>query len=111
MKLYEYMAYELLEKIQNREITIEEVVYQVYERIEETDDKLHSFVHLSKEKAVNRAQQLDINVKNGKSIGKLYGLPMGVKDLICIKDSPTTCGSKILQDYIPVMVQLIIHGI
>jgi aspartyl-tRNA(Asn)/glutamyl-tRNA(Gln) amidotransferase subunit A len=101
MKLYEYMAYELIEKIKNKEITIEEVIQRVYERIEETDDKLHSFVHLSKEKAINKAQQLDKNIKNGSSIGKLYGLPIGVKDLICIKDSPTTCGSKILQNYYP----------
>ncbi|MHA2280792.1 MAG: Asp-tRNA(Asn)/Glu-tRNA(Gln) amidotransferase subunit GatA [Promethearchaeota archaeon] len=101
MKLYEYMAYELLEKIKNRELAIEEVVQQVYERIEETEDKLHSFVHLSKEKAIDKAQKLDKEIKNGKSIGKLYGLPLGVKDLICIKDSPTTCGSKILQNYFP----------
>ncbi|MHA1931757.1 MAG: Asp-tRNA(Asn)/Glu-tRNA(Gln) amidotransferase subunit GatA [Promethearchaeota archaeon] len=101
MKLYEYMAYELIEKIKNREFTVEEVIQRVYERIEETDDKLHSFVHLSKEKAINKAQQLDIKITNGKSIGKLYGLPIGVKDLICIKDSPTTCGSKILHNYIP----------
>jgi len=101
MKLYEYMAYELLEKIKNREITIEEVIQQVYLRIEETEDKLHSFVHLSKEKALNKAQKLDKKIKNGKPTGKLYGLPIGVKDLICIKDSPTTCGSKILQNYYP----------
>ena len=101
MKLYEYMAYELIEKIKNREITIEEVIQRIYERIEETDDRLHSFVHLSKEKAINKAHHLDKNIKNGKAIGKLHGLPIGVKDLICIKDSPTTCGSKILQDYFP----------
>lgn len=101
MKLYEYMAYELLEKIKDREITIEEVIHQVYERIEETEDKLHSFVHLSKDEAINKAQKLDKKIKNGKAIGKFYGVPIGVKDLICIKDSPTTCGSKILQNYIP----------
>jgi len=101
MKLYEYMAYELLEKIKNREITIEEVIQQVYLRIEETEDKLHSFVHLSKEKALNKAQKLDKKIKNGKPTGKLYGLPIGVKDIICIKESPTTCGSKILQNYYP----------
>ncbi|MFX0028247.1 MAG: Asp-tRNA(Asn)/Glu-tRNA(Gln) amidotransferase subunit GatA, partial [Candidatus Hermodarchaeota archaeon] len=38
---------------------------------------------------------------NGKLLGKLYGLPFGIKDLICIKNSPTTCGSMILEGYIP----------
>ncbi|MFX1522313.1 MAG: Asp-tRNA(Asn)/Glu-tRNA(Gln) amidotransferase subunit GatA [Promethearchaeota archaeon] len=101
MKLYEYMAYELIEKIKNNEITIENVIQRVYERIEETDHKIHSFVYLSKEKAITKAQKLDDNLKNGRNIGKLYGLPIAVKDLICIKDSPTTCGSKILQNYYP----------
>ncbi|MBA7678424.1 hypothetical protein ES703_86699 [subsurface metagenome] len=60
MKLYEYMAYEIIEKIKSKEITIEELIYQIYERIEKTEDKLHSFVHLSKEKALNKAKQLDV---------------------------------------------------
>ncbi|MHA2326206.1 MAG: Asp-tRNA(Asn)/Glu-tRNA(Gln) amidotransferase subunit GatA, partial [Promethearchaeota archaeon] len=101
MKLYEYMAYELIDKIVNREVTIEEVIQRVYERIEETDEIIHSFVHLSKEKAIIKAQQLDKNIETGKPVGKLYGLPVGVKDLICIKNSPTTCGSKILEGYLP----------
>ncbi|MFW9941702.1 MAG: Asp-tRNA(Asn)/Glu-tRNA(Gln) amidotransferase subunit GatA [Candidatus Thorarchaeota archaeon] len=101
MKLYEYMAYELIEKIKNKEITIEELIYQFYERIEKTEDKLHSFVHLSKEKALNKAKQLDEKLNKGKSVGRLYGVPIGIKDLICIKDSPTTCGSKILEGYYP----------
>ncbi|MFW9866676.1 MAG: Asp-tRNA(Asn)/Glu-tRNA(Gln) amidotransferase subunit GatA [Candidatus Thorarchaeota archaeon] len=101
MKLYEYMAYELIEKIKNKEIKIEETIQHVYERIENTDSKLHSFVHLSKEKALKKAKYLDMKLKKGESIGRLYGLPVGIKDLICIKDSPTTCGSKILYDYKP----------
>ncbi|MFX1480805.1 MAG: amidase, partial [Promethearchaeota archaeon] len=101
MKFYEYMAYELIEKIKNKEIKIEETIQQVYERIENTDDKLHSFVHLSKDRALKKANYLDLKLKKGESIGRLYGLPVGIKDLICIKDSPTTCGSKILYDYKP----------
>ena len=101
MRLHEYMAFELREKIENREITIEEVIQQTFERIEKTERKLHSFVHLTKEKAINRAKRLDKELKLGKSIGKLFGLPIGIKDLICIKDTPTTCGSKILEAYSP----------
>ncbi|MFX0082370.1 MAG: Asp-tRNA(Asn)/Glu-tRNA(Gln) amidotransferase subunit GatA [Candidatus Hodarchaeota archaeon] len=101
MKLYEYMAYELIEKIKSNEITIEELLHQTYERIENTEDKLHSFVHLSKEKALNKAKELDEKLNKGKSVGRLYGVPIGIKDLICIKNSPTTCGSKILEGYYP----------
>ena len=95
------MGYELIQKIKNREITVQEVIQQIYERIEETEEFLHSFVHLSKNKALKRAKKLDIHLKNNKVLGKAFGLPVGVKDLICIKNSPTTCASKILEGYNP----------
>ncbi|MFX1376278.1 MAG: Asp-tRNA(Asn)/Glu-tRNA(Gln) amidotransferase subunit GatA [Promethearchaeota archaeon] len=101
MEFFEYMAYELIEKIKTQEFTIEEVIQQTFQLIEETDKDLHSFVHLHKTRALDKAKILDKNLNRGKSIGKLYGLPFGIKDLICIKDSPTTCGSKILEGYIP----------
>ncbi len=101
MEIYNYMGYELIEKIRSKEITIQEVIQQTYERIEETEELLHSFVYLSKERALKRAKNLDAQLKNGKTTGKVLGLPIGVKDLICIKDSPTTCGSKILEEYRP----------
>ena len=101
MKFYEYMAYELIEKIKTKEFTIEEVIQQSFQRIEETEKKVHSFVHLHKTEALNKAKKLDKKLKEGKSIGKLYGLPFGIKDLICIRNSPTTCGSKILEGYVP----------
>ncbi|MFX0043140.1 MAG: Asp-tRNA(Asn)/Glu-tRNA(Gln) amidotransferase subunit GatA [Candidatus Hodarchaeota archaeon] len=101
MELYNLMGFELIQKIKNREITVQEVIQRTFERIEETEELLHSFVHLSKDKALKRAKKLDAVLKDNKAIGKVFGLPIGVKDLICIKDSPTTCGSKILEDYRP----------
>ena len=101
MKFYEYMAYELVEKIKTKECTIEEVIQESFHQIEETDGFLHSFVHLHKTEALDKAKSLDNNLKKGNTIGKLYGLPLGIKDLICIKNSPTTCGSRILEGYIP----------
>ncbi len=101
MKLYEFMAYELIEKIRNKEISILELIETCYERIEETENILHSFVNLSKEKALLKAKKLDNSLKNDKKIGRLYGTPFANKDLICVRDFPTTCGSKILYNYRP----------
>ena len=101
MELYNFMGFELIEKIKSKEITIQDVIQKTYARIEETEELLHSFVHLSKDKAMKRAKELDAQLRDGKTIGKVFGLPIGVKDLICIKDSPTTCGSKILEGYRP----------
>jgi aspartyl-tRNA(Asn)/glutamyl-tRNA(Gln) amidotransferase subunit A len=101
MKLYEFMAYELIEKIRNKEISILELIETCYERIEETEHILHSFVNLSKEKALEKAKSLDKELNEGNKIGRLNGLPLANKDLICVKNFPTTCSSKILQNYHP----------
>jgi aspartyl-tRNA(Asn)/glutamyl-tRNA(Gln) amidotransferase subunit A len=101
MQIHEYMGYELIEKIKSNELSIQEIIQYYLDRIEETDNLIHSFVHISKEKALKKAKIFEKNLEKGKSIGKLYGLPIAVKDLICIKDSPTTCGSKILEGYYP----------
>jgi len=101
MKFYEYMGYELIEKIKNKELTVQELIKTCFQRIEETEQKLHSFVNLSKEKALEKAKSFDKDLRQGKKIGRLYGLPLANKDLICVKDFPTTCSSKILQNYHP----------
>jgi aspartyl-tRNA(Asn)/glutamyl-tRNA(Gln) amidotransferase subunit A len=101
MNILEYMGYELIEKVKNKEIQIQEIIQFYLDRIEKIDTLLHSFVHVSKEKAISEAKQKDKDLKNGKTIGKLYGVPIAIKDLICIKDSPTTCCSQILEGYNP----------
>jgi aspartyl-tRNA(Asn)/glutamyl-tRNA(Gln) amidotransferase subunit A len=101
MEILNLMAYELIEKIKNKELKIEDIIEQTFNRIEETDDNLHCFVHLSKEKAIDKAKILDKKHATGESIGKLFGLPIAIKDCICVKNSPTTCSSKILEGYKP----------
>lgn len=101
MKLYEYMAYELIEKIRKKEISILELLETCFERIEESEQILHSFVNLSKEKAFEKAKSLDKDLKENKKIGCLYGVPLANKDLICVRNFPTTCCSKILSDFRP----------
>jgi len=98
---YEYMGFELIDKIKNKELSIQEIIQSHYERIKGTEQLIHSFVHLTEEKALKKAKKLDEDLKKGKSIGKLYGLPIANKDLICIKDTPTTCCSEILKGYYP----------
>ena len=95
------MGYELLEKIKNKEITVQDVVQSTYDRIESTDHLLHSYVTLSKNTALEKAKEHDLNLKNSKNIGRLYGLTLANKDLICVSGFPTTCGSKILEGFRP----------
>jgi aspartyl-tRNA(Asn)/glutamyl-tRNA(Gln) amidotransferase subunit A len=101
MKLYEYMGYELIEKVKDRDIKIQGILESCYKRIDEVESQLHSFVNLDKEKSSKKAKTYDENLKKGKKIGKLFGLPLANKDLICVNGFPTTCGSKILEGYRP----------
>ncbi len=101
MKILDYMGYELIEKIKEKEITIQEIIQQTFEIIERTEHLLHSFVHLSKKDSLKKAKEIDTKLSKGKAVGRLYGLPIGIKDLICIKNNPTTCGSKILANFLP----------
>jgi aspartyl-tRNA(Asn)/glutamyl-tRNA(Gln) amidotransferase subunit A len=101
MELSNLMAYELIDKIKNREIAIKDLIQASFDRIEATNRELHSFVSLSKEKALKKAKIYDDKIQKGKNVGELYGLPFANKDLICIKNFPTTCCSKILKGYNP----------
>ncbi|MBD3195664.1 MAG: Asp-tRNA(Asn)/Glu-tRNA(Gln) amidotransferase subunit GatA [Candidatus Lokiarchaeota archaeon] len=101
MKLQNYMAYEIIDEIKREEITIEDVVQSTFENINKTEHKLHSFVNLYRTEALEKAKKLDNKLKNNEPVGDLYGLPLGVKDLICIKNKPVTCASNILEGFKP----------
>jgi len=100
MELYELTAHELLEKIKKREISSEEIVRSVYDRIGHVEDKLHSFVTLTEEEALLQARNIDENVAKGEFCGLLAGIPVAIKDNICVKNIRVTCSSHILENFI-----------
>ncbi|MFX1356159.1 MAG: Asp-tRNA(Asn)/Glu-tRNA(Gln) amidotransferase subunit GatA [Promethearchaeota archaeon] len=101
MELYKYMGYELIEKIRNKEVKVQDIIQEIFRRIDETENQIHSFATLSRDKAHKKAKLYDERLKQGKKVGRIYGLPLANKDLICIKDFPTTCCSKILEGFKP----------
>ncbi len=78
----------------------EDVVKSVLARIEEVDEKLNAYIRVTEDLALKRAIEADKRIKSG-DITPLTGIPIAVKDLICTRGIPTTCGSKILENYIP----------
>jgi aspartyl-tRNA(Asn)/glutamyl-tRNA(Gln) amidotransferase subunit A len=96
MELIELKGWQLREKILNGDVDIIELVKSYLKKIKETDGKIHAYVYFDEEKVIKRAKEL----KNKKK-GKLYGLPISIKDNICVKDEPTTCCSRILKDFSP----------
>ncbi len=104
MELYELTAHELLEKIKKREISSEEIVKSVYNRIGRVEDKLHSYVTLTEEEALLQARNIDEKVAKGElrglPAGRLAGIPVAIKDNICVKNIRVTCSSHILENFI-----------
>ncbi len=94
-------AREISEKIRGHELSAEEYVASVFQRIREADKGLHAFVSLSEASALERAKELDRKLRDGKKVGRLVGVSVAVKDNICTKDLRTTCSSKMLENYLP----------
>jgi aspartyl-tRNA(Asn)/glutamyl-tRNA(Gln) amidotransferase subunit A len=72
-----------------------------YERIAAIDPEIHSFLALTRERAMAQAEKVDAAVKAGDPVGPLAGVPVGIKDVLTVKGVVTTAGSKILQGYRP----------
>jgi aspartyl-tRNA(Asn)/glutamyl-tRNA(Gln) amidotransferase subunit A len=72
-----------------------------FQRIEEVDPLLHAFLFVNRENALERARRLEKERKGKDSYPPLWGIPVAVKDNICTLGIPTTCGSRILEGFIP----------
>lgn len=101
MELTCMTALELGKSIQKREISVEEAVQASLEKIREKEKSIHSFVTVDEEGALKRAAEVQRRIDCGELTGPLAGVPMAVKDNLCTKGLPTTCGSRMLEDFKP----------
>ena len=92
-------ALEYVQEVQNGNISSEDFVAKTLEQINKVDEKLHAFLSVNND-AINQARIIDKKIKSGEKIGSCFGMPISIKDNMCIKDSKTTCGSKMLEDYV-----------
>ncbi|AVP37517.1 Asp-tRNA(Asn)/Glu-tRNA(Gln) amidotransferase subunit GatA [Staphylococcus felis] len=98
-----YESIENLQKmIKNNEIKPSEIVKDIYNAIEETDPTIQSFLALDKDNAIKKAEALDALQEKGQIEGKLFGIPMGIKDNIITEGLETTCASKMLEGFVPI---------
>jgi aspartyl-tRNA(Asn)/glutamyl-tRNA(Gln) amidotransferase subunit A len=101
MNLHTLTIHELHKLLAKREVTSREVTEAFYRRIKEMDGKIGAYLMLTEEEAFHQADQADREMTRGKEIGDLAGIPLGVKDILCTKGVRTTCGSRILGNYVP----------
>ena len=90
--LYSLTAHELKVKIDKNEVSLSKISEDIFKRIDSVDKKIKAFILQNKECLSGISE---------KKNGKLYGIPVLVKDNICVKGEETTCGSKILKGFKP----------
>jgi aspartyl-tRNA(Asn)/glutamyl-tRNA(Gln) amidotransferase subunit A len=101
MEFYEYSAVELSRKLRSKEVSAKEIAISVLKRIEEKEDTYNAFITVTEELALKQAEIVDKKISNNENISPLTGIPVAIKDNICTKGISTTCGSKILDGYVP----------
>ncbi|MGH9692385.1 MAG: Asp-tRNA(Asn)/Glu-tRNA(Gln) amidotransferase subunit GatA [Candidatus Acidiferrales bacterium] len=84
-----------------KKISARELTADFYSRIEKRNPELNAFLTLSPERAYAQADRVDAAVARGETLPPLAGVPIAVKDVISTRAVRTTCGSKILENYIP----------
>lgn len=101
MKLYNLSIYEIQEKIKGKEVKAMEVLESILKRIDTMETKVQSYITLRKDIALEKAKAIDKKIENNEPIGELAGIPMAIKDNICTEGILTTCGSKMLSNFVP----------
>jgi aspartyl-tRNA(Asn)/glutamyl-tRNA(Gln) amidotransferase subunit A len=78
-----------------------EIIQETLERVHQLEPTLHSFLSITADQAIAQAKHVDAQIAAGEEIGLLAGIPVGIKDNLCTKGIPTTCGSHILENFLP----------
>jgi len=99
--LWDLTAHALHDEIAARRVSVSEVVEAFLERIESHDGRIHAFLEVHAEEARRDARRLDDAIAGGAAAGPLTGIPVAVKDNICVAGRRTSCGSRILSNYVP----------
>ena len=100
MVLNQATAHELSARLQQGEITARQLVEAALDRIGSIDGQINAFISVDPEGALARADDIDQRRAAGADLGPLAGIPLALKDVLCVRGGRTTCGSKILEHFI-----------
>jgi aspartyl-tRNA(Asn)/glutamyl-tRNA(Gln) amidotransferase subunit A len=83
------------------DLTSLELLESVLRRIDSVEPMVRAFLHLDREKVLEDARQADLRRQRGGNATPMTGIPVAVKDIICVSGMPNTCGSRILENFVP----------
>ena len=101
MSLTTRSAAELAGMLTRREVSAEEVAAAHLDRIAAVDGDVHAFLYVDGDRALALAKDIDTRRVAREKLGPLAGVPVGVKDVFTYAGAPTTCGSRILEGWVP----------
>jgi aspartyl-tRNA(Asn)/glutamyl-tRNA(Gln) amidotransferase subunit A len=101
MTLADYTIDSIRSGLLSRKFSAEEFTQQALSHAQAENPKTNAYLTFSPERALNAARIVDQKIAKGEDPGPLAGVPIGVKDVIITKGLRTTCGSKLLANYIP----------
>ena len=100
MNITELTVHELQEKLKNKENTITEINKAYIDRINEKEKDVQAFITLTTDEGLEKSKIIEEKVNNGEIKSDLAGIPIGIKDNMCIKGVKTTCASRMLENFI-----------
>ncbi|KPJ99471.1 MAG: glutamyl-tRNA amidotransferase [Desulfobacterales bacterium SG8_35] len=100
MSLYKLTIHELRGLLGKRQVSAVELTRDVLARIEKVEDKVKAYITLDPEGALRQAEAADKELQEGTG-GALCGIPLSIKDVLCTDGMRTTCGSRILESFVP----------
>ncbi len=92
---------QISEALERGDVTSSELVSGCFSKIKKIDKKVSAFISLDEDRSLSQAEEADKARKKGKAISPFAGIPISIKDNICIEGSQTTCASKMLNNFVP----------
>src|SRR5712664_3585861 len=99
--LTELTIHELADLFRQKTATPTQAAREYLDRIAALDPKVKAYLTVTGEAALMRAREADARFEKGAPLGPLDGVPLGLKDVLCTRGVRTTCGSKILESFVP----------